>query len=310
MYDVIIIGGGPAGLTAGLYACRAGLSTVLFEAMFPGGQLAQATLLENVPGFHEGISGPDYAMQLEQQASRFGLDIRYDAVTGLELLGDPKKVVTSTGETLETKTVIVCSGLSQSKLMVEGEDRLLGRGVSTCATCDGALYKGMVTMVAGAGNTAVNDVLYLAPLCEKVYLVHRGEKLEARQELLDALQGLTNVELLPDSVVTALNGQDQLESVQVKSMKDGRERTIDVQGLFVAVGSFPNTALLAGKVELNDRGAVVTDEGMRTSVPGVFAAGDVREKPLRQVVTATADGAVAVNSAKQYIALLKRGQKA
>lgn len=310
MYDVIIIGGGPAGLTAGLYACRAGLSTVLFEAMFPGGQLAQATLLENVPGFHEGISGPDYAMQLEQQASRFGLDIRYDAVTGLELSGDPKKVVTSTGETLETKTVIVCSGLSQSKLMVEGEDRLLGRGVSTCATCDGALYKGMVTMVAGAGNTAVNDVLYLAPLCEKVYLVHRGEKLEARQELLDALQGLTNVELLPDSVVTALNGQDQLESVQVKSMKDGQERTIDVQGLFVAVGSFPNTALLAGKVELNDRGAVVTDEGMRTSVPGVFAAGDVREKPLRQVVTATADGAVAVNSAKQYIALLKRGQKA
>jgi thioredoxin reductase (NADPH) len=310
MYDVIIIGGGPAGLTAGLYACRAGLSTVLFEAMFPGGQLAQATLLENVPGFHEGISGPDYAMQLEQQASRFGLDIRYDAVTGLELSGDPKKVVTSTGETLETKTVIVCSGLSQSKLMVEGEDRLLGRGVSTCATCDGALYKGMVTMVAGAGNTAVNDVLYLAPLCEKVYLVHRGEKLEARQELLDALKGLTNVELLPDSVVTALNGQDQLESVQVKSMKDGQERTIDVQGLFVAVGSFPNTALLAGKVELNDRGAVVTDEGMRTSVPGVFAAGDVREKPLRQVVTATADGAVAVNSAKQYIALLKRGQKA
>jgi len=191
--------------------------------VFPGGQLAQATLLENVPGFHEGISGPDYAMQLEQQASRFGLDIRYEAVTGLELSGDPKKVVTSTGETLETKTVIVCSGLSQSKLMVEGEDRLLGRGVSTCATCDGALYKGMVTMVAGAGNTAVNDVLYLAPLCEKVYLVHRGEKLEARQELLDALQGLTNVELLPDSVVTALNGQDQLESVQVKSMKDGRE---------------------------------------------------------------------------------------
>jgi thioredoxin reductase (NADPH) len=309
MYDVIIIGGGPAGLTAGLYACRAGLSTVLFEAMFPGGQLAQATLLENVPGFHEGISGPDYAMQLEQQASRFGLDIRYDAVTGLELSGDPKKVVTA-GETLETKTVIICSGLSQSKLMVEGEDRLMGRGVSTCATCDGALYKGLVTMVAGAGNTAVNDVLYLAPLCEKVYLVHRGEKLEARQELLDALQGLTNVELLPDSVVTALNGRDQLESVQVKSMKDGQERTIDVQGLFVAVGSFPNTALLAGKVKLNDRGAVVTDEGMRTSVPGVFAAGDVREKPLRQVVTATADGAVAVNSAKQYIALLKRGQKA
>jgi thioredoxin reductase (NADPH) len=301
LYDVIIIGGGPAGLTAGMYACRAGLKAVLYEAMFPGGQLAKATSLENVPGFHEGISGPDLAMQLEQQATRFGLEIQYDSVNEIDISSDVKKIVTSTGKTEETKTLIICSGLSQGKLMVDGEDRLTGRGVSTCATCDGALFKGRVTMVVGAGNTAVNDVLYLAPLCERVYLVHRGETIQAKPELLDAMSGLENVELVPDSVVVALEGTDSLKSVRVKSIKDGHERNIETQGVFVAVGSFPNTGILAGKIELNDKGAVITDENMRTNVPGVLAAGDVRAKPLRQVVTATADGAIAANSAKQYI---------
>ncbi|MFZ5975359.1 MAG: NAD(P)/FAD-dependent oxidoreductase [Bacillota bacterium] len=302
MYDVIIIGGGPAGLTAGMYACRSGLKTVLYEAMFPGGQLANATSLENVPGFHEGISGPDFAMQLEQQATRFGLEIQYDAVVEIDTSPDIKKIITSTGKTEEAKALIICSGLTQGKLMVDGEDRLTGRGVSTCATCDGALFKGRVTMVVGAGNTAVNDVLYLAPLCTKVYLVHRGAALQAKPELLEAMNALENVELVPESVVTALEGTDSLKSVRIKNIKDGSERTIEAEGLFVAVGSFPNTSILAGKVELNDKGAVVTDEYMRTNIPGVLAAGDVRAKPLRQVVTATADGAIAASSAKQYIA--------
>lgn len=301
MYDVIIIGGGPAGLTAGMYACRSGLKTVLFEAMFPGGQLAKATSLENVPGFSEGISGPDFAMQLEQQATRFGLEIQYDAVNEIDVVSDVKKVVTSAGKTEESKTLIICSGLSQGKLMVDGEDRLTGRGVSTCATCDGVLFKGRATVVAGAGNTAVNDVLYLAPLCSKVYLVHRGGAMQGKPELLSAMAALDNVETVPDSVVVGLEGEESLRAVRVRGIQAGEERTIEAEGLFVAVGSFPNTGFLAGKVELNEKGAVVTDEYMRTAIPGVLAAGDVRNKPLRQVVTATSDGAIAANSAKQYI---------
>ncbi|NLT17345.1 MAG: FAD-dependent oxidoreductase [Clostridiales bacterium] len=301
MYDVIIIGGGPAGLTAGMYACRSGLETVLYEAMFPGGQLAKATSLENVPGFSEGISGPDFAMQLEQQATRFGLKIEYDAVNEIDVTSDVKKVMTSAGKTEESKALIICSGLSQGKLMVDGEDRLTGRGVSTCATCDGALFKGRVTVVVGAGNTAVNDVLYLAPLCPKVYLVHRGGAVQAKPELLSAMAALDNVETVPESVVAGLVGEDSLQAVRVRGISGGEERTIEAEGLFVAVGSFPNTGFLAGKVALSEKGAVITDEYMRTNVPGVMAAGDVRDKPLRQVVTAASDGAIAANSAKQYI---------
>ncbi len=300
MYDVIIIGGGPAGLTAGMYASRAGLKAVLLEALFPGGQLAMATSLENVPGFHEGISGPDFAMQLTEQAMKFGLEIKYDGVTEIDISSDIKKAVTAS-EVIEGKTIIICAGLSQGKLMVDGEERLTGRGLSNCATCDGTLYKDKITMVAGSGNTAINDVLYLAPLCKKVYLVHRGEKLKGKKDLQEAMFELDNVEVIADSMVSAIHGEDKLEKVTIKGINDHTEKEIDADGLFIAVGTYPSTGFAAGKIELNEKGSIITNSKMETSVEGVFAAGDVRETELKQVITAAADGAVAANSAKQYI---------
>ncbi len=295
LYDVMIIGGGPAGLTAGLYAARAGLKAVLLEQMFVGGQASTTDKLENYPGFPEGIGGPELMMQFEQQAVNAGLEVRYEPAELLELTGDIKRARTMSGD-IEAKTVILCMGAGRSLLGVPGEQELTGRGVSYCATCDGALYRGKHVAVVGGGDTAMEDVLYLAGVCEKVTLIHRRDKLRAVGRQADAVRAHEKVEILYNTRVEKV---EKAENGIVLHLND--ERSLDAAGVFVAIGTKPESALIAGQVETDKDGFILAGEDTRTSVPGVFAAGDLRKKPLRQVVTAASDGAVAAYEALNYI---------
>ena len=295
LYDVMIIGGGPAGLTAGLYAARAGLKAVLLEQMFVGGQASTTDKLENYPGFPEGIGGPELMMQFEQQAVNAGLEVRYELAESLELTGDIKRARTMSGD-IEAKTVILCMGAGRSLLGVPGEQELTGRGVSYCATCDGALYRGKHVAVVGGGDTAMEDVLYLAGVCEKVTLIHRRDKLRAVGRQADAVRAHEKVEILYNTRVEKV---EKAENGIVLHLND--ERSLDAAGVFVAIGTKPESALIAGQVETDKNGFILAGEDTRTSVPGVFAAGDLRKKPLRQVVTAASDGAVAAYEALNYI---------
>ena len=265
-FDVIVVGAGPAGLTAGLYAARGGLSVAVFERISPGGQLAQTSEVENYPGFPNGAEGWQLAFDMQQQALDFGVKIITEEVTGVDFTGDRKQVVTPNG-TYAAKSVIVATGAHHRELGLPGEHELQGKGVSYCATCDGNFFRGKDAIVVGGGNTAVGDALYLARICNKVYLVHRRDKLRA----------------------TPVYNQ--------------RLREIAASAVFVAVGNAPSTGFLAGALELDGAGYIVADESGKTSVPGVFVAGDVRTKSLRQVVTAVVDGAQAAENAAEFIAL-------
>ena len=301
MIDIAIIGAGPAGLTAGLYAARGGADAVLFEEVFAGGQAAKTCQIDNYPGFAEGIEGSELGIQMERQALRFGLSIKYDPVLKLDLLSPVKRIETSAG-TVEAKTVILCTGANPRKLDLANEEKLTGAGVSYCATCDGAFFRGKDVAVVGGGDTALSDALYLARFANKVTLIHRRNELRGCHMLQKAVQSEPKITLALEQVVTGLKGENLLEGLKLKHVGSLEERELAVSGVFVAVGIEPRTDIVRGMLPLADGGYIQTDAFMRTSVDGVYAAGDVRETPLRQIVTAVADGAIAATTALEYLA--------
>ncbi len=300
LYDVIVIGGGPGGYTAALYAARANLSVAILEKLSPGGQMGTTDVIDNYPGFPQGVNGFELAMQMKEGAERFGAQTQLAEVTQVELAGQVKTIHTSGGD-YQARTVVLATGAHPRELGLPGERELRGRGVSYCATCDGMFYRGKTVVVVGGGNTAVSDVLYLSRLCEKVYLVHRRDTLRASKVYLDPLQKAENVEFVWDSEVKQLLRDQAVTGVRVRNKKTGEERDIPCAGVFVAVGYLPNTQLYRGQVELDEAGYVLADETTQTNLPGVFAVGDLRKKPLRQVVTAASDGAVAAHFIEEYL---------
>jgi thioredoxin reductase (NADPH) len=304
IYDVIIIGGGPAGYTAALYAARSGLSTLVIEKMSIGGQMALTDIIDNYPGFDEGVDGITLGMKMQAGAERFGAETVYDEVVDLELEDSVKKVKTAFGE-YTAKALIIAMGAEPKKLGVEGEDALLGRGVHYCAHCDGRFYKDKTVIVVGGGNSAAADALYLSNLAKKVTVIHRRDTLRATKIYHEPLLTRDNVEFLWNSEITNyLTDENKLIGAEVKNKLSGETVKISADAVFVSIGRSPSTDLLKGKVLLDAFGYVIADESTKTSIPGVFVAGDVRTKTLRQVVTAVSDGAVAAHEAEEYIATL------
>lgn len=299
-YDVVIIGGGPAGYSAALYCTRAGLSTLVLEMLSAGGQMATTTQVENYPGFNEGIDGFDLAEKMLAGAERFGAVSEFAEVTALHLAENPKRIVTSDGEVL-ARAVILATGAGPKKLGLPGEDDLVGRGVAYCATCDGMYFKGKTVAVAGGGNSAAEDAKTLSQICKKVYLIHRRDTLRAEKVYLDPLKKADHLEFIWNTQIDKLLADDKLTGLALTDRVTGAHTTLSCDGLFVAIGRDPNTVLVKNQLELDAQGYVVADETTRTSVPGVFAAGDVRTKPLRQIVTAAADGAVASKYAQEFL---------
>ena len=301
--SIAIIGGGPAGLAAGIYASRGGANVKLFEELFPGGQIVKTHRVENYPGMTGGPDGYALAAALEKHAAEFDLPVVYGSVADLKL-AETEKTFTVNGEDYAADAVILCMGAGPRKLGHPDEDRFVGAGISYCATCDGAFYRGKDVAIVGGGDTAVADALYLSALCNKVYLIHRRDQFRAAATLVDRVKRAENVELVLNSTVAGLSGEDKLSSVTVEDKFTHEMRELPVSGLFVAVGILPRTELVKEQVELDGGGFIVTDKFMQTSIPGVFAAGDIRNTPLRQVVTACADGAVAATKAVEYVGLL------
>ena len=302
IYDTIIIGGGPAGYTAALYAARAGLDTLVVEKMGPGGQMALTDIIDNYPGFDEGIDGISLGMKMQAGAERFGAQTVYAEVLSVSFDEKIKRIVTTDGE-LFARTVIIATGADPRKLGIEGEDSLLGRGLHYCAHCDGRFYKDKTVMVVGGGNSAASDALYLSHLAKKVIVVHRRDSLRATKIYHEPLMKADNIEFMWDSAVEQYIVDGKLVGAMVKNLKSGELCDVYFDGLFVSIGRKPSTALFASVLRLDGAGYIVAGEDTRTSVDGVFAAGDVRTKTLRQVVTAVSDGAVAADGAEQYIAL-------
>lgn len=299
LYDVIIVGSGPAGMTAAIYAKRAELKTLLIEKNYMGGgQVLNTYEVDNFPGF-PGINGFDLGMKFSDHVDKMGVERLETEVLSMDLSGAIKKIETEKGF-FETKTVILTSGNSPRKLAVPGEEQFAGMGVSYCATCDGAFFKNKVTVVAGGGDVAVEDAIFLARGCTKVYLVHRRDELRAAKILQKSLFEMPNIEVIWDSVVKEIRGGNQVEEIVIKNVKDQTERIIKTDGIFVAVGNEPNASYI-NMVETDKSGYVTAAEDCKTSVPGVFAAGDIRSKRLRQITTAVGDGANAVMSVQDYL---------
>lgn len=302
MLDIAIIGGGVAGLTAGLYAARGGAEAMVFEELFVGGQAASTSRIENYPGFPEGIEGVAIGPLIEEQAQKFGLKIGYDPVTAVDLAN---RRLTVGGQELEARAIILCMGASPRKLGLAREDALTGRGVSYCATCDGAIFKGQDVAVIGGGDTALSDALYLARFCSTVTVIHRRDELRAAKTLQQAALEKDNIHFAYSSICAALLGEEKLTGLSIKNLKTNEESALSLSGVFMAVGIVPRTELVSGQLALCAEQSIITNERMETSVPGVYAAGDVRNTPLRQVVTACADGAVAATEAVGFLALEK-----
>ena len=303
-YDMIIVGGGPGGYTAALYAARSGLKTLVLEAISAGGQLGQTHWIDNYPGFPDGIDGFTLAQQMQSQAHRFGAKSRYEQVTRVELLSRPKIVYTAQGKYL-ADTVVLATGAKPRPLGVSGEEALVGKGVGYCAACDGMFYKGKTVVVVGGGNTAAADALLLSRVAQRVILVHRRDSLRATKLYHKPLMEAENVQILWNSTVTALHGQERLQGVTVENLLTGQQDRLDCQGVFVSIGRLPDSRLAVGQLPLDEDGYVITDATTGTQIPGVFAVGDVRTTPLRQVVTAVADGALAVHRAEIYLSAMK-----
>ncbi len=303
IYDMIIIGGGPAGYTAALYGARAGFDCIVVEKMSAGGQMALTGDIDNYPGFDEGIDGFTLGMKMQQGAERFGAKTEYGEVLSVDFSGEIKRVKTDSAELL-AKTVVIASGADPRKLGLEGEDALVGRGLHYCAHCDGRFYKDKTVMVVGGGNSAAADALYLSRLCKKVYLVHRRDTLRATKIYHEPLMSAQNVEFVWDSVVSEFVVGDRVEGAKVSNLKTGDVMEISCDGVFVSIGRKPSTEFLSGAVKIDEYGYVIAGEDCKTDIGGVFAVGDVRTKALRQVVTAASDGAVAVHFAEEYIAAL------
>lgn len=302
MYDIIIIGGGPAGLTASIYALRAKKSVLLIERYAPGGQVAQTGKIENYPGF-KSIDGLELSNLMFEQVSDLGLETIYTDVIKYDLLGKVKKVETYDG-TFECKAVVLALGAVARQLDVENEKKFIGKGISYCATCDGNFFKDKNVAVVGGGNTSFEDCLYLADIVNKIYLIHRRDEFRGDKHTLLKLKEFEKVgkiEFVLNSVVKALNGEDKLTSVVVENKIDKTLREIPVDGLFVAIGRRPDTSLIQDIITLDENGYIITDENMRTNIDGVYAVGDVRQKRLRQIVTACSDGAISAVDIIDYI---------
>lgn len=300
MYDIIIIGSGPAGLSAAIYAQRACLDTIVIEKNgISGGQVLNTWEVDNYPGF-PGVTGFELSRQFREHANKLGARVVQDEVVQVELSGNVKKVVCEE-ETYEARCVILASGAHHRTLEVPGEEELRGAGVSYCATCDGAFFRGRTVAVVGGGDAALEDAIFLARMCEKVYIVHRRDKLRGAKRQQERLQALENIEFVWNSETVAIEGNAQVEALRLRQTKTGEEKRLDVDGVFIAVGIAPESELYAGQLELDEQGYIRADESGQTSVPGVFAAGDVRTKALRQILTAASDGANCVASAERYL---------
>lgn len=299
IYDVVIIGGGPGGYSAALYCARSGMSVLVLEKLSPGGQMATTGQVDNYPGFEDGIDGFELGEKMKKGADRFGAETAFDEVIRVDLKAEPKKITTTGGELL-TKTVVIATGASPRELGLPEEKKLRGRGVAYCAVCDGMRYKDKTVVVSGGGNSAAEDALFLAKICKKVYLVHRRDALRAYMVYQNALKD-SPVEFLWNSRIEEILHEKKVTGVRLADVKTGEEREIACDGVFVAIGRVPDTAVFEGQVERNEQGYIIADETTRTNVPGVFAVGDVRTKPLRQIVTAASDGAVASKFIEEFI---------
>ncbi|MCK4597079.1 thioredoxin-disulfide reductase [bacterium] len=299
-HDLIIVGGGPAGLTAGLYAARSRIDTLLLEKLIPGGQVITTALVENYPGFEEGVPGPDLIAKMEKQARRFGLKIEMRLVEKITLDGDQKRVLAD-GEEYLTKAVIVASGAESQLLGVPGEKELKDRGVSYCATCDGPFFQEKEVVVVGGGDAAVEEAIYLTRFAKRVRIIHRRDQLRATKLVQERALSNDKVEVVWDTVVTRINGENFVQSVDVKNVRTGQESSLDVAGVFMYVGVKPNSELFDFQIETDERGYLRTDDRMRTSVEGIYAVGDVRSKLLRQIVTAAGEGATAAFAVEKYL---------
>lgn len=303
LYDMIIIGGGPAGYSAALYAARAGLDTLVIERMSVGGQMALTDVIDNYPGFDAGIDGFTLGMQMQAGAERFGAKTEYDEIVSVELVPEIKRIVGAAGEYF-ARTVVIATGANPRELGIPGEEKLIGKGLHYCAHCDGRFYKNKTVAVVGGGNSAVSDALYLSHLAKKVYLIHRRDSLRATKIYHEPLMKAGNVEFIWDSAVSDYIVDGRIVGANIRNLKSGEERELRFDGLFVSIGRKPATELF-GELDLDGTGYIIADETTKTAIPGVFAVGDVRTKALRQVVTAASDGAVAAHFAEEYLTIGK-----
>ena len=301
VYDMIIVGGGPGGYTSALYAARAGFNVLVLEKFSAGGQMALTHQIDNYPGFEDGIDGFSLADKMKKQAERFGARSENAEVIKVNLTVNPKEIETAKG-TFLSKTVLLASGANPRELGVDKETELIGRGVAYCASCDGMFYRGKTVVVVGGGNTAAADAILLSRIAKKVIIVHRRDTLKATRIYHEPLMNAENVEFKWDSTVTELLYEDKITGVKIKNVKTGEESIIDCDGVFVSVGRKPATDFLGSQLDLDENGYIIADETTKTSIPGVYAVGDIRTKRLRQVVTAVSDGAMAVHSAEEYLA--------
>lgn len=301
MYDVLIIGAGPAGLTAGIYAARGGLKTGIIELAMPGGQAASTEKIENYPGFPEGIGGYELMNSFHQQALAFGVEFIFEEVKELKLNTEIKQVVTD-GQTLECKALIVAAGSKPRPLGVEGEELFRGRGVSYCATCDGAFFRGKKVIVVGGGDAALEEGAYLTKFADQVTIVHRRAGFRAAQIAVERAKNNPKIRFELNAVVEAILGTDHVEGVRIRNVLNGEAPKIEADGVFVYVGTEPNAQFVQGQLEVDERGYIITDALLQTNIPGVYAAGDIRNTPLRQVATAVGDGALAAVEVEKYLA--------
>ena len=305
IYDAIIIGGGPAGLTAGIYLSRARMDTLLIEKALPGGQAILTEIIENYPGFPHGIAGPELMQKMEEQAVRFGLKIEYGEVEEVKIKEDKIKIVRINNQEYKTLTIILASGAEASKLEVPGEEELRGRGVSYCATCDAPFFKHQKIVVVGGGDTAIEEALYLTKFVWEVTIIHRRDRLRATKILQERVFANEKINFTWDSVVTKVLGNEKVEGILIQNKKTGEEKEIPCQGVFVFVGNVPNSKFLNELIKLDQKGYILTDDNMMTSQEGIYACGDVRKKILRQVITACGEGATAAFAAQKYIEEIK-----
>lgn len=301
IYDTIIIGGGPAGYTSALYTSRAGLSTLLIEKFSAGGQMTQTEQIDNYPGYDETIDGFTLGFKMKQGSERFGTESLQAEVLSVDLINNPKKIVTDTGEYF-AKTVIIATGADHKHLGIEKENELIGRGVSYCAACDGMFYKDKTVVVVGGGNSAAADALLLSRVCKKVYVVHRRDTLRATKIYHAPLLNAKNVEFKWNSQIDELLNDAKVNGVKIKNIKSNEIEEVNCDGVFISIGRTPSTKLFKNQLELDESGYIVADESTKTNIPGVFAVGDVRTKVVRQIITAAADGAIASHFAEEYLA--------
>ncbi|MBI4850012.1 MAG: thioredoxin-disulfide reductase [Nitrospirae bacterium] len=301
LYDVVIIGGGPAGLTAGLYTARARLKSLLIEKGLTGGLVTTTEWVENYPGFEEGIMGVELAQKMEKQATRFGLEITQGTVMDISLNKKIIEIALDGDQHYEAKSIILATGAHPRLLKIQGEDEFRGRGVSYCATCDGAFYKGKKIAVVGGGDSAVQEAIFLTKFAEMVYVIHRRDQLRAEKILQERAFSNLKIKFIWNSLPEKISGDDGVNALHIRNLKSCENSVLDVQGVFIYIGYNPNTGFLRGLVDLDESNYIITDKNMAASTPGIYAAGDVRSKPLKQIATAVGDGATAAMAAVKYI---------